>query len=404
MASLFYVHHNVLNLLIYFIQRFAFFSFGRHEADFIDTIIREISDKLLKRTHLMVTKYPVGIESRVKEMLKILRVGEKNVRMVGIWGLGGIGKTTIAKAVYNVTADKFEGSCFLESVKESRGGLVQLQKILLSEIIGAEELNVNSVSKGVEVIKRRLGNKRVLIIVDDVDKSDQLDALVGELNWFGTGSRIIITTRDKRFLTAHEVNETYEVNALNEDESFELFRSNAFKGNRNLDDHTVSTINYVLEYTKGLPLAIVVLGRHLYGRSIDQWKAALDSHRNQIHGLLEISFDALDYKEKEIFLHIACFFNRNKKSYLVDVLKACELNPEYGIEVLTEKALITITEGNEIQMHDLLEEMGKAIVCRESPTEPGKRSRLWLGKDVCSVLQENTVSGIYLMLLIQHVM
>lgn len=90
------------------------------------------------------------MKSRVQDVLKLLDVRDSNVRMVGIWGTGGIGKTTIAKAIYNSIAHEFEGSCFLANVREhslSYGGLINLQNILLSKILGVNGfINVTNVA------------------------------------------------------------------------------------------------------------------------------------------------------------------------------------------------------------------------------------------------------------------
>ena len=66
--------------------------------------------------------------------------------------------------------------------------------------------------------------------------------------------------------------------------------------------------------------------------------------------------------------------------------------PVIGIKVLINKSLITILNDNALWMHDLLQELGQQIVQRQSPEEPGKRSRLWKEEEVCHVLIENTVS------------
>ncbi|XP_004296159.1 PREDICTED: TMV resistance protein N-like [Fragaria vesca subsp. vesca] len=371
---------------------------GSHESTFIDTIVERISAQLLDRLQLSVAKYPVGIEPRVEDVLKLLCVGEDDVRMVGIWGIGGIGKTTIAKGVYNSIAHNFEGSCFLENVRERSiryGGLVELQISLLSKFLKEKELRITSVDEGITLIKERLCHKKVLLILDDVNDFNQLDKLVGKSDWFGSGSRIIITTRDKGQLTAHDVNYIYKMEKLSHHEALELFKLYAFKKNQNMDDY-VELIDNLTLYAQGLPLALVVLGSHLRGRNVDQWKVALDGYatepKKEIQEILRRSYDALDGLTKEIFLHIACFFNGKAKNYVIDILRGCDLNPEYGIEALTEKALISINEKNCILMHDLLEKMGKEIVCQESPTEPGERSRLWLYEDVYRVFMENTGS------------
>lgn len=113
------------------------------ESKLINDIVEEISLQVLNRTYLHVAKYPVGIEYRFQDMGELLGVGVNDVRMVGILGISGIGMTTIAKAsynsiakaIYNSIAHQFEGSCFLENVRENSAaprGLLQLQKTLLN--------------------------------------------------------------------------------------------------------------------------------------------------------------------------------------------------------------------------------------------------------------------------------
>ena len=138
--------------------------------------------------------------------------------MVGIHGLGGIGKITIAKAIYNKIVDNFEGSCFLENVREhSRtiDGTIQLQEKILFRILQNQHLKVNNVPEGINVIKERLRNKRVLLILDDVDKSKQIENFLGKHDWLVSRSRVIITTRDEQLLIAlGKVCTTYKVKKL----------------------------------------------------------------------------------------------------------------------------------------------------------------------------------------------
>ncbi|KAM5546391.1 hypothetical protein ABKV19_002505, partial [Rosa sericea] len=371
---------------------------GRHEYEskFIDRIIKEISAQVIKHTPLNVAKFPVGIESRVQDMLELLDVGGSDVRMVGIWGSGGIGKTTIAKAVYNTIAHKFDGSCFLANVKEGSEqyrGLVNLQNIILSKILGGK-LEVINVDEGINLLRERLRNKRILLILDDVNKLDQLDKLAGAPDWFGCGSRILITTRDKRLLTVHEVNPIYKARELDHDEGCELFTSNALKNKRILDYNEKHVVSTFVRYAQGLPLALVVLGSQLCGRPVHKWQAMLDGFRRNlpesIQDILKVSYDGLEKIVKEVFLDIACFFKGWKTNDVIQILEGCDRNnPTHTIEVLEEKALIYVDCYGGICKHDLLEEMGKDIVQQES-TEPGERSRLWHHKDVQEVLTENT--------------
>ncbi|KAM5549049.1 hypothetical protein ABKV19_000458, partial [Rosa sericea] len=373
---------------------------GGQESKFINKIVKEVSAQVTEveePTYLDMPKCQVGLDSQVEHILEMLDVGGSDVRMVGIWGIGGIGKTTIAKAIYNTITHKFDGSCFLANVREyseQYGGLVNLQNTLLSTIVGQKELKINNVHEGITLLRKTLRYKRILLVLDDVNKSDQLHTLAGALDWFGCGSRIIITTRDKRPLTVHEVNLIHKARELDHHEGCELFRSIAFKNKRILDDNEKHLVSTVVEYAQGLPLALVILGSHLYARPVHKWQAMLDGFKRNlpegIQGILKASYDGLEKIVKEVFLDIACFFKGWKTNDVIQILEGCDRNnPRHSIDVLEEKALINVSEFGFIRMHDLLEEMGKDIARQES-TEPGERSRLWHHKDVQEVLTENT--------------
>ncbi|XP_062026056.1 disease resistance protein RUN1-like [Rosa rugosa] len=367
---------------------------GGHEANVIDEIVKVISTQIMKCTLLDVATHPVGIESRVEDILKLLNVDQGDPHMVGIWGIGGIGKTTLAKAVYNSISHKFEHSCFLKIVKEkSHGGLVELQKNFLSKIIERNPPIVTNVDEGITMLKKSLRQKRVLLVLDDVDSLDQLKKLAGRCDWFGPRSRIIITTRDTNCLSAHEVNSIYEVKELNHQEASKLFNFNAFKRNICLDDF-FELANEVIRYAKGIPLVLEVLGADLCSKEDkDEWKEALEYYmrypNQEIQKTLQRSYEALPDRIKEVFLHIACFFKGDKQSYVIHALQSCDLYPKIALKVLVEKALIKIEKDDSIWMHDHLEDMGKEIVRQEFPDEKEKRSRLWLYEDVCEILEEN---------------
>ena len=274
---------------------------------------------------------------------------------------------------------------------KKKSGLCKLQKKLLM----LKKLNVQDVDDGLQMIKNRLHNKKILLVLDDVNELDQLKKLAGEHCWFGLGSRVIITTRDKHLLVLHEVNEIYEAKVLNHEEALQLFSLKALKMDHPPEDYGKLSQAFV-NYSKGLPLALEVLGSFLFGKNIDEWKNGLDRlnefPERRILDVLQISFDGLQSTEKEIFLNIACFFNRMYRDVVIKILDYLGLYPKIGLKVLIDKSLVKLHE-DQLWMHELLQEMGRDIVHQECPKDPGKRSRLWLFEDIDNVLTKNTVRG-----------
>uniref|UniRef100_A0A7N2LLC4 ADP-ribosyl cyclase/cyclic ADP-ribose hydrolase n=2 Tax=Quercus lobata TaxID=97700 RepID=A0A7N2LLC4_QUELO len=304
-----------------------------------------------------------------------------------------MGKTTLARVVYEMVSNQFEACSFIGNIREfsEKYGLHQLQEKLLNELLVHKDIKVKDVDNGAHMIKTRLCHKKILLVLDDVHDLDQLNKLVGEHDWFGLGSRVIITTRDAHLLK-HKVDGTYEVEGLDYDEAFQLFNLKAFKQEHPNEDFLELSQAYV-HYANGLPLAIDILGSFLLGRSKDEWKSELDRLKEfperKILDTLKISFNGLAETEKEIFLYIACFFNHTNQDTIIEILDYLELYPKIGLSVLKDKSLVK-WQDNHLWMHDLLQEMGRNIVHQESPNDPGERSRLWLCKDINNVLTKNT--------------
>ncbi|XP_048133503.1 TMV resistance protein N-like [Rhodamnia argentea] len=355
-----------------------------NESEFIQRIVMEISTHV-NRAPLHVAKYPVRIDSQVVKLESMLNLqSDDDVLMVGLWGKGGIGKTTLAKAVYNSIFKQFESSCFLPNVREASKNckdLVTLQENLLFEVLALEErLVVSSVDRGINQIQERFCRKKVLLIFDDVD----------DLRYNGSG--IIVTTRDKHLLTGHgiDLDHVYEVKELDKDVAHELLSKHAFPTHQKFEIRT-DLVDGVLNHAKGLPLALEVLGSFLRGRREDEWESALDkvsmSPKKDINDVLKISYDGLETNEKEIFLHIACFFKGRETKYVENVLESCDFKVVIGLSILTERSLIRIQSKN-IEMHDLIQLMGMDIVNQESD-DPGRCSRLWLCDDVVEVVSSD---------------
>jgi hypothetical protein len=215
-----------------FISTYSLVLFYRNKSKDIKDITENII-RFLDKKDLFIADKPVGVDSRVQDVIELLDIKQSNdVLLLGIWGMGGIGKTTIAKAVYNEIGRNFECRSFLANIGEvwkQPAIQVELQEQLLSDTFKRTKNKIKSIDSGKIILKDRLCHNRVLIVLDDVDDMEQLDALCGSRNWFGSGSRIIITTRDMSILNGYRVNNVYSNKEMNESESTELFNWHAFK-------------------------------------------------------------------------------------------------------------------------------------------------------------------------------
>ncbi|KAF5815048.1 putative TIR domain, P-loop containing nucleoside triphosphate hydrolase [Helianthus annuus] len=367
--------------------------FDGHEAKLITKMVEEISLEL-RFTDSSVDGKLVGMETRVKDVVSSLDINiEDHVRMIGIWGMGGAGKTTLARAVFDQISFRFEGSSFVGNVREMSGnprGLKSLQKQVLSDVLNDPNIIVNGASD----MKRMMRGRKVLVVLDDVDHIDQLEALAGEPNWFNPGSRVIITTREEQVLVAHGVpnNLILHVNLLSREEANCLFNRYAFRRlipNQGYEELACQ----VIHYAAGLPLTIKVLGSFLRGKDELEWRDALDRLKTiplkETLKILEVSYDGLEEDYKEIFLDVACILKGWKKEKAIRALESCGFHARSGLKVLEQKSLITVTRYGNLDMHDHIEEMGKNIVRRLHPNEPHRHSRLWIKEEIEDILVNN---------------
>ena len=374
----------------------------RSEYKFIEHIIGEIGILIPKSVH--VGENIVGIDENLKQVKVLIDAKSDGVSMVGIYGIGGIGKTTIAKVIYNDMLDQFKHHSFLENVREGSKddhGLFQLQEKLLRDILMDKTMKLHNVDEGIKMIKSKCYLVKVLIVLDDVDCPRKLKFLADSPEWFGGGSIIIVTTRNKRCLDVNKAYSSYEAKGLEKNKALELFSWNAFQQNHPIDNY-VDLCNRVLHHAKGLPLALVLLGSFLFQRGKEEWESTLDRLKtipiDDIQKVLRISYDGVDDRCKKVFLDIACFFKDWGEKTVTRILEGCRFHPKIELKVLDERCLISISDGF-VRMHDSLQEMGWAIVREKYPENPREWSRLWEYEDIKSVLTKNMVREKYINIL-----
>ncbi|PKI49232.1 hypothetical protein CRG98_030381 [Punica granatum] len=324
--------------------------------------------------------------------MDLLDMGIEDVRIVGICGMGGVGKTAVAKFVCNQLMDQFEHCSFLSDIREKSlqpNGTESLQRQLVFDILRQKHKEIPNVDRGKSMLKGRLHNKKVLILLDDVDRSEQLSNLLSDLYYYAPGSRIIVTTRNLNVLDESRGDRIYRVTELNQDDAFLLFCKHAFRQNFPISEFADLSWQ-IAKATGGLPLAIEVIGSYLSAKlQEDVWREALDRLRKEpsVQDRLRISFDALNHDEREIFLDIACLYAGTDYRVLVLMWKACGFSPASTLQDLCQKSMVKIGDDKEVWMHDQIKDLGREIVHQENYGEPGERSRLWRHEDAIEVLE-----------------
>ncbi|XP_030514540.2 disease resistance protein L6-like [Rhodamnia argentea] len=369
-----------------------------YEADLVKSIVRKVLSELKKKFELDISENSVGIDRHVKEIMEFVDTKKSHATLfVGIHGMGGIGKTTLAKAIYNKLSNQFEHRSFIADIRESwkRNGAHYLRNQLIYDILKHEN-KVHNEDKGTTYISCKFKCKKVLLLLDDVDDVIRLKRLAGNRDWFSSGSMVIITTRNERILEEFGVDYPYDHKEMDNDQSMILFSKHAFRRDsppREFED----LAHKVVSITKGLPLSLEVLGSLLCGQKLAFWRATIDKLKEvppkEVREKLRISYEVLEYEQKQIFLDIACFFvgtDSRTASYMWD---ACQFFPGAGIEVLRFMSLIKIGDDHQLRMHDQLKDLGKEIVREENRREPRNRSRLWDYKEVKKVLKKNKGTG-----------
>ncbi|KAL3717514.1 hypothetical protein ACJRO7_009016 [Eucalyptus globulus] len=357
----------------------------------IKDLVQKFSIELKKRQKVL-PDYLVGFDDRVKDVMQMLDCGSPDVRVLVVHGMGGVGKTTLAKAVFNEISPLFDGCSFLSDARETsrNGGIIRLQNQLLSHILKWSK-DVNDVDDGVNMIRQKFCKMSVLIVLDGVDDREQLMELTGSRVQLGPGSRIIVTTRNKGLLATEEYYYAYEMTELNPWHALLLFRDHAFGENvpeedfKTLSSEIVATIG-------GIPLALEASGSFLRGKDLKIWLETLERLREvpdgSVQKMLRISYEALSLREKQIYLDIACFFNGLESTSAAYLWKDCGYFPERGLATLTDMSLLKIDHDNILRMHDLIRDLGREIVREEHYLNAGSQSRLWESEECLRVLCE----------------
>ncbi|KAH9308031.1 hypothetical protein KI387_035942 [Taxus chinensis] len=356
-------------------------------GEFLDRIV-DVVIKEVRTEPLDVAIHPVGLHRAAEhfnnEVFDQSELSE-HTTIVGIVGLGGSGKTTLVKHLYNSKRSEFRRSCFLSGV--SKTSLPCLQQELLNDLLGYHNLHIENTSKGRRLLRDRLrGSPRVLIVFDDIDDAEQIENLLVVKDVVGNGSLILITSRDRDLLVRSQINILYDVKLLDLKDAQELFCWHAFHQSESLQGFQ-DLVEELVYICAGFPLALKVLGAQLCGNhERSYWMRQLKNFQtrmpdNIVQKVLRVSYDSLNSKEKEAFLDIAHFLVGEDKDLAVRVLEG--LIDGSGVDcldTLRQKCLVEFENADvEILLqHPMHESRSGEWFYLESPSPPkeSKQTRI----------------------------
>ncbi|CAK9875601.1 unnamed protein product [Sphagnum jensenii] len=379
------------------------------EAQLKRAIVSKVRGHLRASQLPPITPYLVGLKETSKELIETLnRMGE-DVGILSLVGMGGIGKTTLAKEIYCCfeKKDMFEKKTFLMDVRES--AILDLQQQLAHDLFGEDVKSMEGLNKCFNHVM----DCKVLIVIDDVDQEGQFDQLIPDINKLGPGSRVIITSRESNVVNNIMRNgnckySRHEMALLSTTDYKHLFNWHAFHSPDAIDGFQ-ELAKKVTDACCGLPLALEVIGCFLFDKREEHhlkstWPQTTKTLLNEkdIFEKLMISYNGLSPEARMMFLDIACFMIGQREHIAMQIFEACKSDykrPTTSFNSVKDKCLVNLDEDRRIVMHDLLRDMGRQVVMDQSHhMEKGTPSHLWDLKMVQQVLQNkegtNQVRGL----------
>ncbi|XP_044482047.1 disease resistance protein RPP13-like [Mangifera indica] len=273
--------------------------------------------ELRRVTSFVVEENVIGFEDDAKVLLGKLVEDEPRRFVISIYGMGGLGKTTLAKKLYHNSAvvNKFHRRAWV-SVSQDYKTEDLLRRIIKSFRISYSTIELEKMNT--EDLERHLHGSLLehsyLVVIDDVWQKEAWESLKRSFPDSNNGSRVIITTRIKEVAErSDERTHVHKLRFLSQDESWKLFSGKAFR-NFTRDEGLEELGREMVQKCGGLPLAIVVLSGLLSTKKPQEWHLVRDQiwrhlRNDSIHVsyLLDLSFSNLSYQLKLCFLYLSIY-------------------------------------------------------------------------------------------------
>ncbi|XP_013585501.1 PREDICTED: LOW QUALITY PROTEIN: putative disease resistance RPP13-like protein 3 [Brassica oleracea var. oleracea] len=321
----------------------------------------------------------VGLEDDFKFLLaKLLEDnGDQNRYMISIFGMGGLGKTALARKLYNAdnvkTSFAYRAWTSVSQVYKTREMLLRIIRSL--GVASGEEMEKIKIVAGEELevyLHGLLQGKRYLVVVDDIWEREAWESLKRALPSNHKGNRVIISITTRIKAVAEGVDQrvyAHELRFLTFNESWELFEQKAFRNMQRVDEDLQKVGKQMIKKCHGLPLAIVVLAGLMSRKRPNEWNDVcasfwrrLKDDSIRVSTVFDLSFKELRHELKLCFLYLSVF----PEDYEIDVEKLIHLLVPEGF----------VQEDGEMMMEDVaryyIEELIDRSLVEAVRTERGK--------------------------------
>ncbi|XP_049404123.1 putative late blight resistance protein homolog R1B-17 [Solanum stenotomum] len=313
----------------------------------------------------------VGFDDDAENITKYLVRGGKDLDVVSIVGMAGLGKTALARKIYNSHSiiDHFDvrAWCSVSQTYNRRELLLQI----LKQITGDHHSNYVNLDYPEEILRRCLYRKRYLVVLDNIWDGKAWDDFQSCLPDTVCGSRIMITTRDERMASyVKRYTVPYSLPFLKDEKSWELLQKRVFQRGNSCPLELVKLGQLVAKKCKGLPSLIIMIAETLSRETeASSWlKVAYDissyvSDKEMSMRTIQSSYDLLPDHLKPCLLYMG-LFPKDYEIPVSDLLKWW-IAEEFVQNIDTLK----LEELSEICLHDLV---GRNLVVVSKTRSNGK--------------------------------
>ncbi|KAH9623066.1 hypothetical protein KSS87_015677 [Heliosperma pusillum] len=336
-----------------------------------------------------------GLESREVLVRKILiALKDDQVNIVGVYGMGGCGKTTLAKEVaHQRTSELFDKRVVVEVSETPNIKVIQNQ---IGAGIGLIFEDVNTTAQRAQKLYNRLKSEKILIILDNVWKKLKLDEIgIPRERSKDFCCTLLITTREEQVCKLMDVQErnTFKVGLLNEREALNLFENQTEKKADNTEFKPV--VDRLLRKCGGLPLAIAATASALRGKDLSMWyhfaetsekpiSSQVSREYRETYSILETSYKLVDIKEKMLLLYLVCLSPLDSAITIDDLMRygigldlfqhvnglseAMEQATTWATELISSSLLLKGDSDGEVKIHDLVRASSISFIDKDRRT------------------------------------